>query len=176
MLKIQSLTCRYFCDVCHWAEVPRPISVTGITLHQSHFGPDEGTDCALIASWSIRNVPAQCPEPGAHCPSSTQPPGPSTSVQSHYEASAVKKWSLVHPRKSIFLRQNTAIYISYCLRAHILPPPLENVKRHTSRIQMNICTPIILYLSLWDSDNYGFRMGSKSTDLQRLFEVNIYLL
>lgn len=35
---------------------------------------------------------------------------------------------------------------------------------------------IILYLSLRDSDNYGFIMVSKSTHLQRLFQVNIYLL
>lgn len=176
MLKIQSLTCRYFCDVCHWAEVPRPISVTGIALHQSHISPGEGINRALITSWGTRDEPDKCPEPGAHCPSWAQPPGPSTSAHSQNEASAAKNRPAVHPRKSIFLSENTAFYTRYCLRACILPRPLENVKPHTSRIQMNICTHIILYLSLWDSDNYSFRMGSKSTDLQRLFEVNIYLL
>lgn len=81
MLKINPLTCRYFCDVCYWAEVPRPISVTGITLHQNHIVPDEGIDCALITSWGTRDVPDKCLELGAHCPCWAQTPGPSTSMR-----------------------------------------------------------------------------------------------
>lgn len=129
--------------------------------------PDEGIDHSLIMNCGIRGAPKKYLELGAHCPRWARPP-----MQSHNEANAVP----VHPRNSTFLSKNAAIYTYYCLRAPILPPPLENVQPRTSRIQMKICTHIILYLSLWDRDNYSFRMGSKSPDLQRLFEVNIYLL
>lgn len=122
---------------------------------------------SLFTNWGISGALKKDLELGAHCPRWAQPP-----IQSHNKASAAP----VHPRNSTFLSKNAAILTYYCLRAHILPPPLENVQPRTSRIQMKICTHIILYLSLWDRDNYSFRMGSKSPDLQRLFEVNIYLL
>lgn len=161
MLRTQCLTRGEFCGVCHSAEVCRSMSGDGITLIQSLIVPDEGIDHSLMANWAIRGAPKKCLELGAPTP-----------MQFHNEASAAP----VHPRNSTFLSKNTAILPYYCLRAHILPPPLENVQPRTSRIQMKICTHIILYLSLWDRDNYSFRMGSKSPDLQRLFEVNIYLL
>lgn len=143
--------------------------------------PPPGPHCPRWGHWlcvnykrAIRDEPDECQEPGARCLSWAQPPRPSTSLQSHSEASAAKNPSPVRPGTSLFLGKTAADYTSYCLR---YPTTSScNVKSHTSRIQMNIRTRIILYLSLWDSDNYCFRMGSKSTDLQRLFEVNIYLL